>query len=85
MSNPFVKSLHSHQIRNFLAVHSPTLSLLLPDVEIRSKTGYPRVPNIHSALPFDTPQIIMRLGPIHYDGLPSPVPKPGSDSFPASS
>ena len=81
----FVKSLNSHQFRNSCSVHSPTPFLPPLDIEVRSKTGCLRVPNIHSALPSDTPQIIMRLGPIHYDGLPSPVQKPGSDSFPVSS
>ena len=32
----------------------------------------------------DTPEIIMRFGPIHYDGLPSPVQKPGSELFPVT-
>ncbi len=32
----------------------------------------------------DTPEIIMRFGPIHYDGLPSPVPLPGSELFPVT-
>ena len=44
-----------------------------------------RVPNIHSALPCDTPEILLRLGPIQYRGLPSPVKLPGSDSFPVNS
>ena len=32
----------------------------------------------------DTPEIIMRFGPIQYDGLPSPVQKPGSELFPVT-
>jgi hypothetical protein len=32
----------------------------------------------------DTPEILMRFGPIHYDGLPSPVRKPGSELFPVA-
>ncbi len=32
----------------------------------------------------DTPEIIMRFGPIYYDGLPSPVPLPGSELFPVT-
>jgi hypothetical protein len=33
---------------------------------------------------YDTPEIIMRFGPTHYDGLPSPVQKPGSELFPVT-
>ncbi len=32
----------------------------------------------------DTPELIMRFGPIHYDGLPSPVQLPGSELFPVT-
>jgi hypothetical protein len=32
----------------------------------------------------DTPEIIMRFGPIQYDGLPSPVQIPGSELFPVT-
>ena len=32
----------------------------------------------------DTPEIIMRFGPIQYDGLPSPVHLPGSELFPVT-
>ena len=32
----------------------------------------------------DTPEIIMRFGPIQHDGLPSPVQKPGSELFPVT-
>jgi len=32
----------------------------------------------------DTPEIIMRFGPIQYDGLPSPVQLPGSELFPVT-